>query len=64
MGWGLHFKRQGTLSLDAYTDSDFACSLTDRMSTTGYYTFLDGNLIRWRSKNQEIVAHSTTEAEF
>ena len=33
-GWGLHFKRQGTLSLDAYTDSDFSGSLMDRRSTT------------------------------
>ena len=63
-GWGLHFKRQGTLSLDAYTDSDFAGSLTDCRSTTGYCTFLAGNLITWRSKKQEVVARSTTEAEF
>ena len=56
MGWGLHFKCQGTLSLDAYTDSDFEGSLTDRKSTTRYCTFLAGNLITWRSKKQELVA--------
>ena len=36
----------------------------DRRSTTGYCTFLAGNLITWRSKKQEVVARSTTEAEF
>ena len=64
MGCGLHFKRQGTLSLDAYTDSDFASSVIDRRSTTGYCTFLARNLIMWRSKKQEVVARSTIEAEF
>ena len=64
VGWELHFKRQGTLSLDAYTDSDFVGSLTDRRSTTGYCTFLAEDLITWRSKKQEAVARSSTEAEF
>ena len=50
VGWGLHFKRQGTFSLDAYTDFDFIGSLIDCRSTTGYYTFLGGNLGTWRSK--------------
>ena len=45
-------------------DSDFAGSLADRRSTTGYCTFLAGNLNTWRSKKQEVVARSTTEAEF
>ena len=54
-GWGLHFKRQGMISLDAYTDSDFLGSLIDRRSTTGNCIFLAGNLIVWRSKKQEVV---------
>ena len=63
-GWGLHFKHQGMMSLDTYTDSDFASSLVDRRSTTGYCVFLAGNLVTWRSKKQEVVARSSTEAEF
>ena len=63
-GWGLHFKRQGMISLDIYTDSDFAGSLIDRRSTTGYCIFLAGNLVIWGSKKQEVVARSNTEAEF
>ena len=62
-GWGLHFKRQGLISLDVYTDFDFAGSLIDRRSTTGYCIFLVGNLVVWRSKKQEscALAHGLTE---
>ena len=63
-GWGLHFKHQGMMSLDTYTDSDFTSSLVDHRSTTGYCVFLAGNLVSWRSKKQEVVARSTTEAKF
>ena len=63
-GWGLHFKRQGMISLDTYIDSNFASSLVDRKSTTRYCVFLAENLVTWRSKKQEVVARSSTEAEF
>ena len=52
------------ICLDAYTDSDFAGSLSDRRSTSGYCIFLAGNLVIWRSKKQDVVARSSTEAEF
>ena len=52
------------ICLDAYTDSDFAGSLSDRRSTSGYCLFLARNLVIWRSKKQDVVAHSSTEAEF
>ena len=50
--------------LEAYTDADYAGSLIDRRSTTGYCTFLGGNLVTWRSKKQNVVARSSAEAEF
>lgn len=33
-------------------------------STSGYCTFLGGNLVTWKSKKQNIVARSSAEAEF
>ena len=42
---GILFKKSNTLALKAYTDADYAGSLVDRRSTTGYCTFLGGNLI-------------------
>ncbi|RVW13115.1 Retrovirus-related Pol polyprotein from transposon RE1 [Vitis vinifera] len=41
---GILFKKNNTLALEAYTDADYAGSLVDRGSTTGYCTFLRGNL--------------------
>ncbi|KAK2965725.1 hypothetical protein RJ640_025451, partial [Escallonia rubra] len=52
------------MELEAYTDADYAGSLTDRRSTSGYCTFLGGNLVTWRSKKQPVVARSSSEAEF
>jgi hypothetical protein len=62
-GKGLLYKSNGSLQVDCYTDADWAGSLDDRRSTSGYCTFLGGNLITWRSKKQSVVARSTAEAE-
>ncbi|RVW50362.1 Retrovirus-related Pol polyprotein from transposon RE1 [Vitis vinifera] len=63
-GKGILFKKNNTLALEAYTDADYAGSLVDRRSTTGYYTFLGGNLVTWRNKKQNVVARSSAESEF
>ena len=61
---GILFKKNDTLALEAYTDADCAGSIVDRRSTTGYCTFLGGNLVTWRSKKQNGVARSSAESEF
>ena len=38
-------------------------SPTDKRSTSGYCTFVFGNLVTWRSKKQSVVARSSAEAE-
>ena len=63
VGQGLLFTRDGGLSLEAYTNSDWAGSVVDRRSTSGYCTFLGGSLITWRSKKQKEVSLSSAEAE-
>ncbi|KAL6329493.1 hypothetical protein AAG906_021501 [Vitis piasezkii] len=35
-----------------------------RRSTTGYCTYVWGNLVTWRSKKQSVVARSSVKAEF
>ena len=47
---GISFKRNSELVVEAYMDADYAGSLMDRRSTSGYCTFLGGNLITWQSK--------------
>jgi hypothetical protein len=63
-GRGLLYKSNGSLQVECYTDADWAGSLDDRRSTSGYCTFVGGNLVTWRSKKQNVVARSTAEAEF
>jgi hypothetical protein len=46
------------------SDSDWAGAIDDRRSTLGYFTFVGGNLVTWRSKIQNVVARSSAEAEF
>ena len=50
--------------VDAYSDVDWAGAIDDRRSTSGYFTFIGGNLVTWRSKKQNVVARSSAEAEF
>ena len=63
-GKGILFKKNDNHVLEAYIDVDYAGSLVDRRSTTGYCTFLGGNLVTWRSKKQNVVARSSAESEF
>ena len=39
------FIRGQGMSIEAYTDADYAGSMVDRRSTSGYCTFLGGNLV-------------------
>lgn len=41
-GKGLFFKKGTTRNLELYSDADWAGSLTDRRSTSGYCTYLWG----------------------
>ncbi|XP_028059657.1 probable disease resistance protein At4g27220 [Camellia sinensis] len=63
-GKGLYFLKHGHLRVEAYTDANWAGSVTDRRSTSGYCTFVGGNLVTWRNKKQNVVARSSAEAEF
>ena len=50
LGKGILVKKNDTLALEAYTDADYAGSIVDQRSIIGYCTFLEDNLVTWRSK--------------
>ncbi|RVW31427.1 Retrovirus-related Pol polyprotein from transposon RE1 [Vitis vinifera] len=63
-GRGLFFKKSDSKKVEIYTYANWAGSVDDRRSTTGYCTYVWGNLVTWRSKKQSVVAKSNVEAEF
>ena len=63
-GKGLMFSKNDHVRVDGYTDADWARNISDRKSTSGYFTFIGGNLVTWKSKKQKVVALSSAEAEF
>ena len=62
-GRGLFFKRTEDRGIEAYTDADWAGSISDQWSTSGYCSLVWGNLVTWCSKKQTVVARSSAEAE-
>jgi hypothetical protein len=63
-GRGLLYTSHGNLQVESYTHADWAGSLDDRISTSGYCTFVEGNLVTLCSKKHNVVAKSTAATEF
>jgi hypothetical protein len=60
-GRGILFSKNDHLNIIGYTDVDWVRNLTDRKSTSGYFIFVGGNLVTWKSKKQNVVALSSAE---
>ena len=61
---GLLYENKGHTQIVRYYNADWASSPTDRRFTSGYCVFIGGNLIFWKSKKQDVVAKSSTKAEY
>jgi len=62
---GLEYKRRsGDVTLSGFTDSDYAGDKMTRRSTSGFCFLINDSIISWCSQKQEVVALSSTEAEY
>ncbi|CAL1362591.1 unnamed protein product [Linum trigynum] len=64
MDVGLFFSSQGSMALQAFSDSDFAGCVDTRRSTSGWCIRFGSSFISWRSKKQDRVSKSSTKAEY
>ncbi|CAN6708410.1 unnamed protein product [Malus baccata var. baccata] len=64
VGRGILMKKNGSNHIMAYTDADWAGNAFDRKSTTGFCTYVGGNLVTWKSKKQTVVTRSSAEVEY
>ncbi|XP_074341823.1 secreted RxLR effector protein 161-like [Apium graveolens] len=64
LDYGIYYKAGENLNLIAYSDSDWARSIDDMKSTSGYAFLRGTNICSWLSKKQKVVAQSSAEAEY
>ncbi|KAL1213817.1 Retrovirus-related Pol polyprotein from transposon RE2 [Cardamine amara subsp. amara] len=63
-GQGIWMGKNNNAEIVGYCDADYAGDTNDRKSTTGYCTFIGGNLVTWKSKKQKVVSCSSAESEY
>jgi len=66
LNYGLKFEPTNSRNVDlsGFADADWAGDLVCRKSTSGYVFQLESSTVSWRSKQQSVVALSSTEAEY
>ncbi|KAL9224910.1 hypothetical protein vseg_000891 [Gypsophila vaccaria] len=63
-GQGILFRRDSVLSIEAYCDAAYASCPITRRSITAYFVCIGGTPISWKTKKQDTVSLSSTEAEY
>ncbi|CAM8886635.1 unnamed protein product [Rhodiola kirilowii] len=63
-GQGIWMGCSGSTEIVGYCDADCVGDRVDRKSTTGFCTFIGGNLVTWKSKKQKVISCSSAEAEY
>lgn len=63
-GLGILLSSNGPFYLSAFCDSDWATFPMTRRSVTGYCIKLRDSLLSWKTKKQNFVSRSLTEAEY
>ncbi|GJZ59527.1 ribonuclease H-like domain-containing protein, partial [Tanacetum coccineum] len=63
-GLGIHIVKGSSILLKAYSDADWKKCVVTRKFVTGYYVFVNGSLVSWKSKKQNTLSKSSTKAEY
>lgn len=63
-GQGILLKASDTLTLQAFSDSDWTSCPDSRKSVTDYVLLFGNSPITWKSKKQSTVSRSSSEAEY
>ena len=61
---GIVYEKEPDGNVKGFCDADWAGSVDDRQSTTGYIFIYQNAAIYWATRKQKTVALSSTEAEF
>lgn len=64
INYGLYFNNNINLTLEIYSDADYAGCVQTRRSTSGYLFKIGSSVISWTSQRQNSVSLSSTEAEY
>ncbi|KAA3472867.1 pleiotropic drug resistance protein 3-like [Gossypium australe] len=64
LSYGVKFERAEELKPVGYSDSDWASSVDDMKSTSGYFLTLGLGVFSWSFMKQQTVAQSIVEAEY
>jgi hypothetical protein len=62
--YGFFYEVSTELQVHGYVDADWASSISDRRSTSGFMFSFGSAAVTWSSKKQPTVALSNTEAEY
>ena len=63
-GFGIFLSSRSPIHLKDYSDSDWATCPDSRKSITDFSVFLCESLIAWKSKKQQTISKSSSEAEY
>lgn len=63
-GQGILLKSGHDLQLSIYCDADWASCPMTRRSLTAYVAMIGGSPVSWKTKKQNVVSHSSAEAEY